>query len=122
MKARAITLRTEYDSKAEAEYAQRLELLKRAGEILDWRYAPANWRLARPGKKSWFRPDFLVVTIIGRIEWHEVKGARKLSSGHTGPFWRGDARPKAYAAAELYPWFRWVIAWKSRGNWHIEDL
>lgn len=120
--ARAIIRAAEYESKTEEQYAERVELLRHAGEIRDWRYAPATWRLGPYGARNSFRPDFMIVCADGTIEWHEVKGTRRLASGGTGPFWRGDARAKAYTAPELYPWFRWKVTWKDRGGWNLEEI
>lgn len=124
MQAKAQIPRLQYDSKAEADYAAHLNTLYLAGDIKDWVYAPANWRLALPGTQSWYRPDFFIIAADGTVEWHEVKGTKRQPSGKVGPYYRGDARAKVCAAAALYPWFRWIVAWKdkSRGGWQTEVL
>lgn len=81
-------------NKTEAAYAQRLDLLKRAGEVRDWRFESITLRL---GDDTRYTPDFLVVRWEGPPELHEVKG-----------HWRDDARVKFRVAAEMYPMFRFV--------------
>lgn len=71
-----------FDSKTEANYAEELQRLLVCGEIVDWKHEPASFRL--PGEKNTYRPDFMVKTLGGRIEIHEVKG-----------HWRDDAKVKA---------------------------
>jgi len=94
-------------NKTEERYARRLENMKLAALIIDWRFDELNFRLA---KKTHYRPDFLVIT-TDRIEMHEVKG-----------FWRDDARVKIKMAARMFPWFRWVaVQWKKK-QWVFESF
>ena len=60
-----------YKNPTEREYAERLECKKRAGLIVDWKYEPASYRLA---KNTFIRPDFEVVLPDGLREIYEVKG------------------------------------------------
>lgn len=92
-------------NRTEAAYATRLEMLRRAGEIVDWGFEPIKLRLA---DRTWYTPDFLVV-FADRFELHEVKG-----------FWRDDARVKWKVAAELFPWFQFVAVTRKRGQWQFE--
>ncbi len=92
-------------NKTEAAYAQRLELLKRAGEILDYMFEPLKLRLA---DNTFYTPDFLVVR-TERLELHEVKG-----------FWRDDARVKWKVAAEQYWIFAWAAVRRKSGVWTWE--
>src|SRR5262245_57532387 len=68
-----------YDSRGEAEYARRLDLLKAAGEIHDWRRG-GEWVLldAPPGggrrDRITLRPDFEVWPAPGRLEVRDFKG------------------------------------------------
>ena len=94
-------------NKTEARYANILELRKRAGEILDFRFEPFGLRLA---KTTYYHPDFLVVC-PGHFEIHEVKG-----------FWREDARAKIKVAAELFPWFKFLAVRSERGRWVYEEF
>ena len=92
-------------NKTEEAYAQMLELRKRAGEILDYRYEAVKLRLAA---KTFLTMDFLVV-IPDAIELHEVKG-----------HWEDDARVKIKVAAEQYPWFRFVAVSRIGKAWGVE--
>ena len=94
-------------TKLEGRYANKLDLLKHAGEIVDWRFEPLNFRLA---KRTWYKPDFLLI-YLDRFEVHEVKG-----------HWEDDARVKAKVAAELYPWFHWVAVTAEKGIWRYEHF
>ena len=87
-------------NKTELRYQHLLELMKHAGTIREHlRHESINLRLAT---KTWWRPDFPVITLDGRLEFHEIKG-----------FWRDDARVKFKVAAELYPWFTFrVFVWQ----------
>lgn len=90
-------------NKTEAFYAQRLELLKRAGEIVDWRFEAIKLRLA---DGTFYTPDFLVVLLAPPNEFHEVKG-----------HWRDDARVKFKVAAELFPMFRFRALRRAGASW-----
>ncbi len=85
----------------EARYAAMLEHLKRGAEILDWRFEPLKFRLA---KRTWYTPDFLLV-YPSRFEVHECKG-----------FWEDDARVKWKTCAELYPWLHFVAVTERKGR------
>jgi len=78
------------------------------GEVWDYRFEPIKFRLA---DNTFYTPDFLVVKVTG-LEVHEIKGSYE----------REDARVKWKTAAELFPWFQFVVArWlgKKKG-WKIE--
>jgi len=77
-------------NKAEQKYAQQLELMKRAGEIMDYRYERIKLKLA---DNTFYTPDFFVI-YKDRFEFHEVKG-----------FWEDDARVKYKVAQEQFPFF-----------------
>ena len=99
--------KTEGMNKLEAEYAQLLGLLKHGGDILDWRYEPIKLRLAH---KTFYTPDFLVIQPDG-FEFHETKG-----------FMRDDAAVKLKVAAQLYPWFRFVLVKKSKSGFSYKTI
>lgn len=94
-------------NKLEAAYAARLESLKLAGEIADYRFECIKLRLA---DKTFYTPDFMVLRADGTFEMHEVKG-----------FWEDDARVKIKVAAELYP-FKFIAARKVKGAWVFEEF
>lgn len=89
-------------NKTEARYAQQLELMKRAGEILDWKYEAMKFRLAH---KTFYTPDFMIVH-MDCIEFVEIKG-----------FLRDDAAVKYKTAREIFPWFKWDMLRLKRGAW-----
>lgn len=91
----------------ESKYASRLEILRRAGEIRSWAFEQVKIRLA---DKTFYTPDFLVVTNDGTIEFHETKG-----------FWEDDARVKIKVAAEVFP-ARFLAARWIKGQWEIENF
>ena len=92
-------------NKTEAEYANVLELKKRAGEIADYRFECVKFRLA---DKTFYTPDFAVLKPDGAFELHEVKG-----------FWEDDARVKIKVAASIYP-FKFIAVRKQKGAWETE--
>lgn len=94
-------------NKTEAAYAAYLEILKRAGEIADYRFEAVKLRLA---DKTFYTPDFVVLAPDGVLEMHEVKG-----------FWEEDARVKIKVAAAQFP-FRFVAITRDKGNWSFESF
>ena len=89
-------------NKTEGIYAQRLEMLKRAGEITWYEFEPMNLRLA---DKCFYRVDFMVMLSDGTLEVHEVKG-----------FWTDDALVKIKVAAAKFP-FRFVAVQYLKKQW-----
>ena len=95
-------------NKTEARYAEHLERLKLAGEILWYQYEAVTLKLADDTR---YTPDFMVLLANGEIEAHEVKG-----------FWRDDARVKIKVAARLFP-FRFVaVSMPKGGIWVTESF
>jgi hypothetical protein len=98
-------------NKAEAAYAEQLELWKRAGHLRDWKYGALSLRLA---DRTWYRPDFFVTANAPHanglvvLEIHEVKG-----------HWEDDARVKFKVAAELYPMFRFLAVRRVRSGFNV---
>lgn len=91
----------------EAAYASDLELLKRNGDVLWYRFEGLKFRLA---DNTFYTPDFAVMVKDGSLEAHEVKG-----------FWTDDARVKIKVAAEMYP-IRFVAIKRVRGAWEVEEF
>lgn len=98
-------------NKTEKAYADHLELLRKAGEVLWVRFEGLKLRLA---ESTFYTPDFAVMAADGVMECHEVKG-----------HWTDDARVKIKVAAEQYP-FRFVAikarAKKDGGGWSMESF
>lgn len=84
----------------EMAYSKFLEIQKRAGEVLWFKFEAIKFRLA---KATFYTPDFIVMNRDGVLESHEVKG-----------HWEDDARVKIKVAASMYP-FRF-IAVKMKGR------
>jgi len=102
-------LKTGEMNNAEQDYANHLELLRRAGEVLWYEFEPMKLNLA---PKTTYTPDFLVQVASGHLELHEVKG-----------FWTDDARVKIKVAAKLFPVFKFVAIQKEKGEqWKIEEF
>ena len=99
-------------NKTEQEYAAYLELLKKGGEILDYRFEQVRFSMA---SNTSYTPDFLVINKEREVELHEVKGR-----------WEDDARVKIKVAQRQNPWFKFVAVMKKRvkdgGGWQFEGF
>ena len=89
-------------NKWEAAYADRLEMFRLEGSIIEWKYESIRFKLA---DNTTYTPDFMVITKES-IEFHEVKGQRYAA---------GMAKFKI--AAELYPWAVWRMVEKTKQGW-----
>lgn len=100
-------LKTARRNKTESAYETYLELRRRAGEVLWYKFEGLKLRLA---DDTFYTPDYAVMLANGQLEMHEVKG-----------FWRDDARAKIKIAAEMYP-FRFLAVRPQKGGngWDIE--
>lgn len=92
----------------EEAYAKTLEIRKMAGAIRDWKYEPFKLRLA---DKTYYSPDFLVITADDAFEIHETKG-----------FFQEDAKVKTKVAAEQFPWFRFRVIRLVKKAWEAENI
>lgn len=98
-------------NRTEESYAQHLELLKHAGEVLWIRFEGLKLRLA---DSTFYTPDFAVMAADGVIECHEVKG-----------FWQEDARVKIKVASDQYPFRFLAVKVKPKrdgGGWSVETF
>ncbi len=105
---RPAILKSRYKNKLEASYAERLELLKRGGEILDWKYEVIGLRLA---DGAHYYPDFMVIQPEA-FEFHETKASFVRSGREKGVV-------KFRVAKEMFPWFKWVFVTRERGEWRF---
>ncbi len=94
-------------NKLEARYAAHLEEMKQLGGVLMWTYEGVKLKLAA---KTFYTPDFMVMTQDLSIEFHETKG-----------FARDDAMVKIKVAARLFP-FRFVMVRKSKQGWEYTEF
>lgn len=92
----------------EKRYADRLELLKQAGEIVQYYFEAANLRLA---DKCFYKIDFLVLTKEMALEVHEVKGG----------FITDDSLVKIKTAAEKFPFRFRMYQWVKR-EWKVREF
>jgi len=97
-------------NKTEERYEQHLELQKRAGEILWYKFEAVKFRV---GDKCFWSPDFMVMTATGLLECHDVKGSRDV--------FEDDARVKMKAVAEMFP-LRVIAVYPSGSGWDIEEF
>lgn len=87
-------------NKTESRFADQLEISKRAGDILDWRFEPLKFKIA---DKTYYTPDFMIIH-RNYIEFVEIKG-----------FLRDDAAVKFKAVMAMFPWFKWrMLRWKNK--------
>ena len=95
-----------YRSKLEETFAYRLVLEKRTGIIANYWYEPLNLRL--PGKKNFYKPDFLVLAGNG-LTFYEIKGRNKSDD---------RSLVKIKTAAGITPWAKFVLVKRINGQWH----
>lgn len=103
--ARPVTIPRRTMNSWESEYARRLSVLVKAGEVTRFEFEAIKLRLA---DACWYTPDFMVVRCDGQIEMHEVKG-----------YWRDDAKVKVKVAADRFAFFTFYVATKVDGNWSV---
>ena len=101
-------LKTGEMNRTEEAYAAELELQKRVGMILWWKFEALKLRLA---DNTFYTPDFAVMVADGTMECREVKGS----------FFEEDAKVKIKVAASLYP-FRFRVIRKIKGRWEVEEF
>ena len=91
----------------ERAFAQHLEMLKRAGEIVSYDFEKETFKL---GKCCTYTPDFRVLMPDGGIVFYEVKG-----------YWLDDAKVKIKVAAEQNRMYRFIAVMKKTkkegGGW-----
>lgn len=98
-------------NKTETAYAMTLELRRRAGEVVWFKFEGIKFRLA---DNTFYTPDFIVMLASGALEAHEVKG-----------HWQDDARAKIKIAADMYPLRFIAVQTAPRGaggGWKTEEF
>lgn len=89
--------------------------MKESGEILDYSFEKVKLKIG--GDICWYTPDFMVFNKDNEVEFHEVKGHKRV--------FMDDAKVKIKAAAMNYP-FKFVVAFprpkKEGGGWLIEEV
>lgn len=97
-------------NKTEARYEQHLELQKKVGQVLWYRFEGLKLRI---GDNCFLTPDFAVMIQGGQLELHDVKGSKAIFSD--------DARAKMRAAAEMYP-IRILAVYPTKTGWEQEEF
>lgn len=104
-------------NKTEAAYEAYLELAKKAGAIMDYKFEGIKLKLA---DNTFYTPDFIVFAADGVVELHDTKGtSKKKKTDGTKvcfPWIEEDARLKMKFVAELYP-FRMFAIFKTPEGW-----
>ena len=100
-------------NKLEAKYAEHLEINKTFGNILWWSFEPIKLRLA---DRTFYSPDFLVMSSDERMEVHEVKGTSRGK-----PWAEDDAMVKIKVAASIFP-FKFLMIWKLKDGWQQKEF
>jgi len=96
-------------NRTESDWAVELEARKKVGEIEHWAFESMKLKLA---SGAWYTPDFFVVLADGSVEFHETKG-----------FMREAARVRLLTAAQLYPWFRFLLIKRGeRTRWDVNEI
>jgi hypothetical protein len=96
-------------NRLESEWASILELEKRAGKILDYRYEALKLILA---DRTTLTPDFLIIEADGTLRLDECKG-----------YMQEDANVKLKVAARLFPWFKIRLVRKAgKSGWRIDEV
>ncbi len=101
----AVGYAAERMNKLESRYAAHLESQKKAGTIVLWRYEEVKFRLA---DRTWYTPDFYIITATGEVEIHETKG-----------FMQEDANVKIKSVAEKFPELTFVLVREKKGQWEF---
>lgn len=104
------TASDQFKSKLERAWANYLNGLVQLGAITNFYYEPLNLRL--PGKKNFYKPDFLVLAGDG-LTFYEVKG-RNLSDDRS--------LVKIKTAAGITPWAKFVLVKRIHGNWEERHI
>ena len=94
-------------NKTESQYAAHLELRKRDGDVLWYKFEGVKLRLA---DNTFYTCDFMVLRKDCQVEMHEVKG-----------FMTDDAAVKIKVAASIYP-FEFYIVRKSKIGWTMTSV
>lgn len=96
-------------NQTERRYSEHLESRKMRGEILWYKFDCINLRLA---EKTFYKPDFFVMTSDNELQVHEVKG-----------HWEDDALVKIKVASDMYPFLFKSVHWNSKNNaWDFREF
>lgn len=105
---RPVNKRRGVPNKTEGLRLRELEVLKAAGEILDFGFERLKLRLA---DGAWFTPDLDVVFPDLHVEIEEIKG-----------HWREAAMVRIKVAAEQFPCFKFTALRRVKGAWERQHF
>jgi hypothetical protein len=113
-------------NKLEQEYEGILALRVRMQEIQEFAYEAITLKIADDTR---YTPDFFVVANDDVMECHEVKAGMLKKIEKDGvlvrtevvPMSEDASRVKIRVAAEKFP-FRFVLAYKYKGEWHRKEI
>lgn len=100
---------TKVMNKLEFSYASHLEVLKRIGDIVDYKFGSIKLKVGVD--VCWYLCDFWVLAKDGVTEFHETKG-----------FFRGTGKVKLKSAALQYPHFRFFLVRKDGKQFSVEAV
>lgn len=92
----------------ESKWADHLNDLQQAGDVIWWAYEPIRLRLAN---NTTYTPDFFVMDKSGELQVWETKGG----------IWTAESRVKIKVAAELYPFRFFGVQWRKK-QWKVEEF
>jgi len=98
-------------NRSESAYSQHLELLRRAGEVLWFKFEGIKLRLA---DNTFLTVDFAVMYKDGRLALEDVKGSKAIFSD--------DARVKMKCAADQFPLIIRAVYPVKGGGWSVEEF
>jgi len=96
-------------TKTEERYAHRLNRMRWADEIYNWRFELLTLKLA---KKTRYTPDFVVIGMDGKLQIHEVKGGYIME----------DSWVKLKLAAVQWPEIPFYKCQWTKGEWIITQV
>lgn len=110
-------------NKVERAYADRLEMLKRAGEVAWYGYEAVTFKLAPDTR---YTPDYLVMLADGTLECVDCKGGKVNKKTGERSFWcEEDSKLKVKVAATLLPFLSFVFVYpldKTGLSWGRKDF
>jgi len=90
----------------ETAYSVVLDAMQQSGEIGQWWFEPMSFRLSSPpsGQPARYTPDFMILRSCGEVWIIDVKASKGFDDK--------ASVVRVKAAAELFPLFRFFVAYK----------
>lgn len=108
-------------NKTEAAYAQHLELLRIAGDILYYGFEVVKVKV---GHDCWLTPDFLIMNRDGSLALHDTKGATKTKGKQPEETYYAeeDAVVKARSVGAGFPIPMFFVFRRHDGEWEKREM